>query len=158
MTNYGKLDGLLHNAAILGDRVPFDHYSIEQWHRVMHANSTAVFLLTRVLMPLLQRSDAGRLLFTSSSVGADATRLLGSLRRFQVCDGRAGETDCGRAGTDFAYSGQHCQPRRYQNINAGGGLSGGRPRSSLQGPEGSDASLLVLVLGLRQPKGARQDI
>ena len=68
--NYGKLDGLLHNAAILGDRVPFDHYSIEQWHMVMHVNSTAVFLLTRVLMTLLQRSDAGRLLFTSSSVGA----------------------------------------------------------------------------------------
>ena len=68
--NYGKLDGLLHNAAILGDRLPFDHYSIEQWNRVMHVNSTAVFLLTRVLMTLLQRSDAGRLLFTSSSVGA----------------------------------------------------------------------------------------
>jgi len=68
--NYGKLDGLLHNASILGDRVPFEHYSIEQWHRVMHVNSTAVFLLTRVLMPLLQKSDAGRLLFTSSSVGA----------------------------------------------------------------------------------------
>jgi NAD(P)-dependent dehydrogenase (short-subunit alcohol dehydrogenase family) len=68
--NYGKLDGLLHNAAILGDRVPFNHYSIEQWHRVMQVNSTAVFLLTRALMTLLQRSDAGRLLFTSSSVGA----------------------------------------------------------------------------------------
>ena len=68
--NYGKLDGLLHNAAMLGDRVPFDHYSIEQWNRVMHVNSTAVFLLTRALMRLLQRSDAGRLLFTSSSVGA----------------------------------------------------------------------------------------
>ena len=26
--NYGKLDGLLHNASILGDRVPFEHYSI----------------------------------------------------------------------------------------------------------------------------------
>ena len=50
--------------------MPFDHYSIEQWHKVMHVNSTAVFLLTRVLMTLLQRSDAGRLLFTSSSVGA----------------------------------------------------------------------------------------
>ncbi|MGV0036757.1 MAG: YciK family oxidoreductase [Candidatus Azotimanducaceae bacterium WSBS_2022_MAG_OTU7] len=68
--NYGRLDGLLHNAAILGDRVPFEHYSTEQWQRVMQVNSTAVFLLTRVLMPLLQRSDAGRLLFTSSSVGA----------------------------------------------------------------------------------------
>jgi len=69
--NYTRLDGLLHNAAILGDRVPFDHYPIEQWNRVMQVNTHAVFLLTRLLMPLLQRSDAGRLLFTSSSVGAE---------------------------------------------------------------------------------------
>ncbi len=68
--NYGKLDGLLHNAAILGDRVPFDQYDIGQWQLVMQVNTQAAFLLTRILMPLLQHSDAGRLLFTSSGVGA----------------------------------------------------------------------------------------
>lgn len=67
---YGRLDGLLHNASILGDRVPFDHYNVDQWHRVMQVNSHAAFLLTRILMPLLQRSADARLLFTSSSVGA----------------------------------------------------------------------------------------
>lgn len=69
-TNYGKLDGLLHNAALLGDRVPFDHYSVDQWNRVMQVNTHAVFLLTRLLMPLLHRSPAARLVFTSSTVGA----------------------------------------------------------------------------------------
>jgi len=67
--NYGRLDGLLHNASILGDRVPFDHYSIEQWQRVMQVNSTAVFILTRLLMPLLRESEDARVVFTSSSVG-----------------------------------------------------------------------------------------
>lgn len=67
--NYGRLDGLLHNASILGERVPFDHYSIEQWQRVMQVNCTAVFMLTRLLMPLLRESDDARVLFTSSSVG-----------------------------------------------------------------------------------------
>ena len=68
---YGRLDGLLHNAAILGDRVPFDHYPVEQWQRVMQVNTHAVFLLTRLLMPLLQTSEDGRLLFVSSTVGAN---------------------------------------------------------------------------------------
>lgn len=67
--NYGRLDGLLHNASILGERVPFDHYSIEQWQRVMQVNSTAVFVLTRLLMPLLRASEDARVVFTSSSVG-----------------------------------------------------------------------------------------
>lgn len=69
-TNYGRLDGILHNASILGERVPFDHYSLDKWQQVMQVNLSAVVLLTRMLLPLLQRSDDGRLLFTSSSVGA----------------------------------------------------------------------------------------
>ncbi|MBT4493539.1 MAG: YciK family oxidoreductase [Gammaproteobacteria bacterium] len=68
-SRYGLLDGLLHNASILGERVPFDHYGIDQWQQVMQVNLNAVFLLTRILLPLLQRSDDSRLLFTSSGVG-----------------------------------------------------------------------------------------
>lgn len=67
--NYGRLDGILHNAAMLGSRVPFDHYGVDEWRRVMQVNVDAVFLLTRLLMPLLQRSKDGRLVFTSSGVG-----------------------------------------------------------------------------------------
>lgn len=67
--NYRRLDGLLHNASILGDRVPFENYSIEQWQRVMQVNTNAAFLLTRMLLPFLQGSNDGRLLFTSSTVG-----------------------------------------------------------------------------------------
>lgn len=70
-SNYGRLDGLLHNAAILGDRIPFETYDINQWQLVMQVNFTAVFLLSRLLLPLLQKSDAGRMLFTSSGVGTN---------------------------------------------------------------------------------------
>ena len=68
-TNYGRLDCLLHNASILGERVPFENYSLSEWEQVMQVNLSAVVLLTRLLMPLLQKSDDARLLFTSSSVG-----------------------------------------------------------------------------------------
>lgn len=69
-TNYGRLDGVLHNASILGERVPIDQYTPSKWQSVIQVNLNAVFLLTRILMPLLNRSVDGRLLFTSSGVGA----------------------------------------------------------------------------------------
>tara|TARA_B100000676_G_scaffold208766_1_gene204986 strand:- start:323 stop:871 length:549 start_codon:yes stop_codon:yes gene_type:complete len=67
--NYGRLDGLLHNASILGDRVPVEQYQPVQWQSVMQVNLNATFLLTRILLPILQHSNDGRLIFTSSSVG-----------------------------------------------------------------------------------------
>lgn len=66
---YGRLDGLLHNAAMLGDRSPIEHYDIAQWQRVMHVNLNAAFILTRCLLPLLRRSAEGAVLFTTSTVG-----------------------------------------------------------------------------------------
>jgi NAD(P)-dependent dehydrogenase (short-subunit alcohol dehydrogenase family) len=69
-TTYGRLDGLLHNAAALGERIPAEHYDIDKWMNVMQINFNAAFTLTRMLLPLLRQSKAASLLFTSSSVGA----------------------------------------------------------------------------------------
>ena len=66
---YGRLDGLLHNAAILGDRSPIEHYDIGVWQRVMHVNVTAAFILTRCLLPQLRKSADASIVFTTSSVG-----------------------------------------------------------------------------------------
>lgn len=68
--NYGRLDGLLHNAAILGDRIPVEHYDLNQWARVMQVNFNSVFMLTRLLLPLLKVSESSSIVFTSSGVGA----------------------------------------------------------------------------------------
>ena len=70
LDKYGRLDGLLHNAAILGERVPFENYDLDQFSRVMQVNFNSVFLLTRLLMPLLKLSDSASVVFTSSGVGA----------------------------------------------------------------------------------------
>jgi len=69
-STYGRLDGLLHNAAMLGDRIPVEHYDINQWMTVMQVNFNAVFMLSRLMLPLLRQAPAASLLFTSSSVGA----------------------------------------------------------------------------------------
>jgi NAD(P)-dependent dehydrogenase (short-subunit alcohol dehydrogenase family) len=66
---YGRLDGILHNAAMLGDRSPIEHYDIGLWQRVLLVNLTAPFILTRCLLPLLRKSADASVLFTTSSVG-----------------------------------------------------------------------------------------
>src|SRR5262245_34380175 len=68
-SRYGRLDGLLHNAAILGDKSPIDHYDIGLWQRVLLVDLTAPFILTRCLLPLLRNSTDASLVFTSSGVG-----------------------------------------------------------------------------------------
>jgi NAD(P)-dependent dehydrogenase (short-subunit alcohol dehydrogenase family) len=66
---YGRIDGLLHNAGILGDRSAIEDYDIGVWQRVLHVNLTAPFILTRCLFPLLRASDDASIVFTTSGVG-----------------------------------------------------------------------------------------
>lgn len=63
------LDGLVHNAALLGARTPIEFYPEKDWAELMEVNVNAVFYLTRALLPALSRSEDARLLFISSSVG-----------------------------------------------------------------------------------------
>lgn len=76
--NFGQLDGLLHNAAILGQRTPVEQYDPETWNKVMHVNATAPFLLSRALIPLLRKSSDASVIFTSSSVGRTAKAYWGA--------------------------------------------------------------------------------
>jgi len=65
---FGRLDGLVHNASILGQRHSIEQYDPAEWQRVMHVNLTAPFVLTQVLLPLLRKSTDPSILFTSSGV------------------------------------------------------------------------------------------
>ena len=51
---FGHLDGLLHNASIIGPRTPIEQLSGENFMRVMHVNVNAMFMLTSTLLPLLK--------------------------------------------------------------------------------------------------------
>ncbi len=66
---FGRLDGLLHNASLLGTLTPLGQYDIEQWSKVMQVNLNAPFLMTRACLELLKKSEDASVLFTSSSVG-----------------------------------------------------------------------------------------
>ena len=69
MSKYGHLDGLLLNAAILGDRSPISQYDISTWVNTIHVNLTSQFILTKSLLPSLEKSTSASVIFTSSGVG-----------------------------------------------------------------------------------------
>jgi NAD(P)-dependent dehydrogenase (short-subunit alcohol dehydrogenase family) len=69
LERYGRLDGLLHNASLLGTLAPIESYDVPTFYRVMHVNTTAAFALTQVLLPALKKSKDASIVFTSSSVG-----------------------------------------------------------------------------------------
>jgi NAD(P)-dependent dehydrogenase (short-subunit alcohol dehydrogenase family) len=66
---YGRLDGLVHNAGIIGGRFSIEQYDAVQWQHVMHVNVTAAFAITQVLLPMLKQADDPSVIFTSSGVG-----------------------------------------------------------------------------------------
>ena len=66
---FGRLDGLLHNASLLGLRTPIESYDPVVWNQVMQVNVNAGFMLTQALIPLLNQSEDASVIFTTSSVG-----------------------------------------------------------------------------------------
>lgn len=66
---FGRLDGLLHNAGVLGQRKSILDTTEADWNEVLRVNLTSNFLLTKAVLPLLQRSDDASIVFTSSGVG-----------------------------------------------------------------------------------------
>ncbi len=67
-SEFGKLDGVVHAAGLLGDRTPLDQYDVPTWCRVLHVNLTAPFILTQVLLPSLRKSADASVIFVSSGV------------------------------------------------------------------------------------------
>ncbi|HEY6642921.1 YciK family oxidoreductase [Povalibacter sp.] len=65
---FGRLDVLLHNAGMLGERAPVEHYDVAKWMRTMHVNANVPFVLTQRCLPLLRRSPDASIVFTSSGV------------------------------------------------------------------------------------------
>lgn len=65
---FGRLDGILHNAGVLGPIQPLAQYDVEDWDDVMNVNLRAPFLLTQALLPLLTQSYDASVIFTSSGV------------------------------------------------------------------------------------------
>ena len=60
---FGRLDGLIHCAAMLGTPTPFEHSDTETWYQVHQVNLHAAYLLTRSVISLLKQSKQASLVF-----------------------------------------------------------------------------------------------
>ena len=77
-SHYGSLHGLVHNASMLGPKVPIAHYPAEQWQAVMQTNVNAVFMLNQGLFELLDANDHSCVIHVSSTVGTQGRAYWGA--------------------------------------------------------------------------------
>ncbi len=63
---HGRLDGLIHNAGILGALSPLEHFNLQTWYQVLQVNMNSAFILTQALLPLLKQAVSGSIIFTTS--------------------------------------------------------------------------------------------
>jgi NAD(P)-dependent dehydrogenase (short-subunit alcohol dehydrogenase family) len=75
---FGRLDGLVHAAGLLGERAPIEHYDVPTWMKVMHVNINAPFILTRTLLPLLRASEDASVVFVTSGVSVQGRAYWGA--------------------------------------------------------------------------------
>ncbi|MDH5633016.1 MAG: YciK family oxidoreductase [Gammaproteobacteria bacterium] len=65
---FGKLDGLLNNAGILGSITPLNLYDDQLWDKVMNVNLHAPYRLTRACLGLMAQSPDASIVFTTADV------------------------------------------------------------------------------------------
>lgn len=65
LENFGRLDGLVHCAASLGQIAPVQHQDPIVWLETLQINLTAPYLLTRACLTLMQQSDHASIIFTT---------------------------------------------------------------------------------------------
>lgn len=69
LSEFGKVDAVINNASILGQRVPVSDYQYSTWQNVIDVNINGVFLMTKAFLPALMKQRSGSIINLSSGVG-----------------------------------------------------------------------------------------
>lgn len=77
-SQFGKLDGVLHNASVLGLIQPFAQISEKEFHEVMQVNLNSAFFMTQALIPAMTKAPQASMIFTSSTVGSQGRAYWGT--------------------------------------------------------------------------------
>ncbi|MCO4798378.1 MAG: YciK family oxidoreductase [Colwelliaceae bacterium] len=77
-SQFGKLDGALFNASMLGELTPYSQVHEQIWNDVIKVNVTAQHLMAQALIPTLLLADNASLVFTSSGVGSKGRAFWGA--------------------------------------------------------------------------------
>jgi NAD(P)-dependent dehydrogenase (short-subunit alcohol dehydrogenase family) len=65
---YGRLDGVIFNAAKLGKMSTIEDYEEDIWKEVFNINLHSAFIISKEILPALKAAPNGRIIFTSSGV------------------------------------------------------------------------------------------
>ena len=69
LAEFGRLDGALNNAGMVGAMTPVADMETDNWHDVISVNLTSAFLAAKAQIPVLTSQGGGSIVFTSSFVG-----------------------------------------------------------------------------------------
>lgn len=67
------IDILINNAGFAGPTMPLEAYPIDEWRRVVEINLVGTMNVCRVMIPLLKRNGAGRIVNVASLAGKEGT-------------------------------------------------------------------------------------
>ncbi|MEM7098141.1 MAG: YciK family oxidoreductase [Pseudomonadota bacterium] len=104
---YGSLQGIVHNASLLGPKISVEHYPAQDWPQVFQVNVHAPFLLNKGLFELLNASEDACVIHVSSSVGRQGRAYWGAYSASKFALEGLSETfadECESAGRIRVYS------------------------------------------------------
>ncbi|MDC7252855.1 SDR family NAD(P)-dependent oxidoreductase [Wohlfahrtiimonas chitiniclastica] len=71
---FGKLDGIVHTAANLGNLTPLAHTNPEKWLLSINTTLNTPFYLTQAMLPLLNKAERGSVIFFDHAEVADGSQ------------------------------------------------------------------------------------
>lgn len=69
LKTFGRVDAVINNASILGQRVPVSDYQFSTWRDVIDVNINGVFLISKAFLPAMIKQRNGSIVNLSSGVG-----------------------------------------------------------------------------------------